>query len=244
MAMICLFSCGTSKEAQWKKAAEEIDKTLPLSIPMIGELTAARYADGNLIFNISVSDDTLDIDKLDKNFWKLFLLEPSDDEDLLTAFHDTGIVVEYKGKNFGREAAVSFSKQEVTDALNDSVYIDDTLLLTYLTPNVFIGMQIEKDADKMPYNIKEGMTMTNIALEDGYVVYTVVMNEHLYSVDALKNNIPQLKTAFKQEIEKTEDFAFEMLVNNCAKSNKGIAYKYVGDTSGKSFLIKIEASEL
>lgn len=86
--------------------------------------------------------------------------------------------------------------------------------------------------------------MTNFSLEDGYVVYTIVLDERVYSVDALRNNIPQLKTAFKQEFEHTEDFSFDMLVNNCVKANVGIAYKYVGDTSGKSFLVKIEASEL
>lgn len=107
----------------------------------------------------------------------------------------------------------------------------------------FLKSQIEQANREFPQKLEEGITMKRMFLEDDYVVYQAEVDEDVIDMDLLEMNKKNMKAAIKENLG-TPDPEIKMFRNTCLKAEKGIAYKYVGDTSGQSVYIRFSCNEL
>lgn len=107
----------------------------------------------------------------------------------------------------------------------------------------FLKSQIEQANREFPQKLEEGITMNRMFLEGDYVVYQAEVDEDIIEMDLLEMNKKNMKAAIKENLS-TSDPEIKMFKNTCTKAEKGIAYKYVGDTSGQSVYIRFSCNEL
>lgn len=91
---------------------------------------------------------------------------------------------------------------------------------------------------------ENGITVTNLTMSGDYMVYTYECDEDVVSMDALSRNKKFLRDNIIEELSTTDDEDQLELNENLKKIGGGYIYKYVGDTSGETCTIKIEADEL
>lgn len=106
-----------------------------------------------------------------------------------------------------------------------------------------LTQMIEEENKKFPQKLEEGVIITKSVLDDDYVTYLVECDEDILDMDLLRNNKSYMKDSIKKNLlsdNPAMKFALKIYIN----ANKGIAYRYVGDTSGDSFTIKFPISEL
>ncbi|MDE5849808.1 MAG: serine/threonine protein kinase [Muribaculaceae bacterium] len=108
----------------------------------------------------------------------------------------------------------------------------------------FLKSVIVEANKQFPQKADEGLTITKVFLEGDYIVYIAECDEDVLDMDLLEENKREIKDVIKENLSSSADSDVRMLRNTCIKANKGIAYKYVGDTSGKSFTVRIPVSEL
>lgn len=107
----------------------------------------------------------------------------------------------------------------------------------------FLNSMIEQTNREYPQKLEEGITMERIFLEGDYVVYQAKVDEDVIDMDLLEMNKKNMKLAIKENLS-ASDPEIKMFKNTCTKAEKGIAYKYVGDTSGQSVYIRFSCDEL
>lgn len=107
----------------------------------------------------------------------------------------------------------------------------------------FLNSMIEQTNREYPQKLEEGITMERIFLEGDYVVYQAKVDEDVIDMDLLEMNKKNMKSAIKENLS-ASDPEIKMFKNTCTKAEKGIAYKYVGDTSGQSVYIRFSCDEL
>ena len=107
----------------------------------------------------------------------------------------------------------------------------------------FLKSMIEQTNREYPQKLEEGITMKRIFIEGDYVVYQAEVDEDVIDIDLLEINKKNMKAAIKENLD-ASDPEIRMFKNTCTKAEKGIAYKYVGDTSGQSVYIHFSCNEL
>lgn len=98
---------------------------------------------------------------------------------------------------------------------------------------------------QLPQNLGNGMKMTDIAYEDGNVVYTVECMEVTCGRDfipTLEENKAQMKEMMIATYLKNPQM--KKMVDILKEENAGIEFVFTGKPSGKSAVIEIPSSEL
>ncbi|MDE7349914.1 MAG: hypothetical protein K2N25_02515, partial [Muribaculaceae bacterium] len=108
----------------------------------------------------------------------------------------------------------------------------------------FLESVIAEANKQFPQKADEGLTITKVFLEGDYIVYIAECDEDVLDMDLLEENKRTIKDAIKENLSSSADSDVRMLRNTCVKADKGIAYRYVGDYSGKKFTVQIPVSEL
>lgn len=102
-----------------------------------------------------------------------------------------------------------------------------------------------RDANKMfPVQTDEATVMKKIYLDGDYVMYLSEVDEDLMDMDLFEEGKSGMRDYLKSNLTGITDANFRQFKNICIKANKGIGYKYVGDTSGKGVVIKFSCDEL
>ena len=129
----------------------------------------------------------------------------------------------------------------VSDDYDDDSYSDDSddtetvlrLALTYAKAS-------------LPEEIDEGIILTDVKLTDDCFLYIAECDEDVVDIDilnAVKGELQkEIASSLQEEIANDSDI--QEFVKYCKKARKGIGYKYVGTTSGKSCIVKIPYSKL
>lgn len=99
----------------------------------------------------------------------------------------------------------------------------------------------EKVNEKLPVEIEEGMIYNKAYYSNGYLVLEYVCDEDLYDMDVMSAAVGEIReeglAGIKQNLTQDQIKMMHYF---------GIGYelKYVGNTSGKSFSVKYEHTEL
>ena len=132
----------------------------------------------------------------------------------------------------------SENDSETVQLLDDSdASVDD--IRTYIIED------IKASNEDCPFELEKGVMITNIRMSDNYVVYTAECDEDIINVGSLKVAKSNLKKTLLEAFTADDiDDVTKEFVKNLKIIGAGIIYNYVGDTSGKSCIVKIEPDEL
>ena len=241
VALVALVtSCGESK---LQKMVEASNMECPISIGMLGEVTSIELEDSNVVFNYRVNENVVNIDFLNenpdmmkRNAAMLFKNPTGDIKKMFDSLEEenAGLILRYKGKSSGKIASISLSRKEIVELGNSTDEKD---------PEAILEAQVETTNAQCPMQITSGMFVTHLSIEGDYVVYNVECDESLYSIAAIRSNKVQAKQGIKNSID-LSDPTMAMFIKICKDAEKGIAYKYIGDTSEETCVIKISLYEL
>lgn len=104
-----------------------------------------------------------------------------------------------------------------------------------------LQVQVELANKEFPMEIADGLTVDNLTIEGDYVVYNITVDEDVCDIGSLNRNKQQVKEDIMATLK--SDASVSEFLKVCADANKGIAYKYTGDTSGDTCMITIETFE-
>lgn len=235
---------ASNNKSDLQLICEMVNNACPMSLGDTGEFTSVEYKNGYVYFTYTMNEAYMDFDVLQDNpdlirrNVKLFFTNPQGDVKSLLEMilkENAGLVMIYKGATSGKKVSLKFSTRELREMANSE---------KITAPIELLESQIETVNLQCPMKIDEGLVIKQISLEDGFIVYNVVMDEALYSIDLLKENEQMLKISLKSEAVSGNDPSVTMLVKMCKDANIGLSYKYIGNKSGEYLVIKIPASEL
>lgn len=235
-----LASCGESK---LQKIVEASNMECPMSMGTLGEVTSIELEDGNVVFNYSVNENIVNIDFLNENpdlikqnAAMMFKNQSGEMRKMFEAIEEgnAGLIMRYKGRTSGKVASISLSRKDIEDIDGSDDEKD---------PVAILEGQVEITNAQYPMQIADGMSITHVAIENDYVVYNVVCDEEIYSIDVFNANKSQVKEEILNSFYEN-DPSIALFVKFCREADKGIAYKYIGDDSGNTCTIKISVSEL
>jgi len=105
-----------------------------------------------------------------------------------------------------------------------------------------MSLSIESERENLPMVLEEGMVMTDYKLVSDNIVIVIVVDENIYSVDEMYNNLDLIKTSMIEEgCNNPESKA---LLDMCKVSHTGLIYRIVGNRSNKKFDVKISSDEI
>jgi hypothetical protein len=87
---------------------------------------------------------------------------------------------------------------------------------------------------------------SKIAIEGNYVVYYYDVDEDYASIDLMKANEDLIHQSLIDELKASQDadVTLKTFIKLCKQSHKGIAYRYIGSTTGDTGTFYITADEL
>lgn len=106
-----------------------------------------------------------------------------------------------------------------------------------------LKLGIEQADNGMPMDLGSGLTMKSIRLQGNNLLYTVECDEDQIPVDLLEVAKDEMKTAMI-EMVKTGDSDMKFICKALVKTHRGMDFKYVGDTSGKSCTVHLTTNEI
>lgn len=128
---------------------------------------------------------------------------------------------------------------EVVEALVEEVEGDDIDAKRLR----FLNSMVEATNEGLPMDVEEGVKMTRVFVEGDYVIYILTCDEDVLDIDLLRKSKASMKKVIKENLS-ANDPDMERELQTMINAEKGVGYRYVGDTSGKSFTIEFPVSEL
>lgn len=109
-----------------------------------------------------------------------------------------------------------------------------------------LKIAVEVAAADCPEDLGDGITMKDILLENGDVVYICEMDEEYYDIEGCNDPLIQasMKASIMEFIYNNEDASIDEFINIVKESEADIIYRCVGNVSGDGFDIVIDNSEL
>ena len=202
-------------------------------------ITGATFIDGSIIFDNIVDENAVDFVHIAENVQlfkqnKFNILAFVEEDDFLKELEQTkiGLTYRYTGNRSGDIVTISFTTEEIKQILSYSE-----------NPTKFLNSEVSNTNNVMPIKIDNIQTATKMAIENGYIVYYIEIDEDLYSLDKLKNIAANRKKKLLEPFQNPETPDY-VIARACRKAQYGIEYRYIGNKSKTIFSIKIECNEL
>ena len=97
---------------------------------------------------------------------------------------------------------------------------------------------------QLPIDTGQGLIVKDAILEDNNLVYVNECDEKLISIDLLNERRALVKTSIQQEFSNKRDQVTQSQLKLMKECNVNLAYRYVGNTSGKTCEVVIGYDEL
>ena len=105
-----------------------------------------------------------------------------------------------------------------------------------------LSLSMEAEKVNLPMKIEEGITLTDYGLDGDNIVITAEMDEYLYSIDQLSENIGAVKSSILED--GINDADSRALYDLCKVSHTGIVYRYIGKLTHKQCDVVISSDEI
>ena len=103
-------------------------------------------------------------------------------------------------------------------------------------------LSMEAEKVNLPMKIEEGITLTDYGLDGENIIITAEMDEYLYSIDQLNENIGAVKSSILED--GINDADSRALYDLCKVSHTGLIYRYVGNLTQKNCDVFISSDEI
>lgn len=219
-----------------------IKSQCPVSIGITGELTNVAFEKGDVSFIYTVNEKYVNVQSLRDN------PAATKANAKTTVANSTGPMAElfkamdgehagatfvYKGKTSGTIVRVHFTPDEVH------------YMATQENRNPLEALQAQAAAttSQCPMQIAQGMVMESMNIAGTYLVTHIKVDESVFSIAVANRN----KEAIKQNIVSAynpNDPSMQVMMQLCMQCGKGIAYRYVSNTTGNDCIIFITPEEV
>ena len=108
-------------------------------------------------------------------------------------------------------------------------------------PEALLQEVVTTTQSMLPMDVGDGITCTDISLDDNYLTYYFECDEDSTSMDSALVELSN-REEFLSELVADPDMA--QLLKTIKAANRGYAATYTGNTSGKTATITFEADEL
>lgn len=105
-----------------------------------------------------------------------------------------------------------------------------------------LSLSMEAEKVNLPMKIEEGITLTDYGLDGENIIITAEMDEYLYSIDQLNENIGAVKSSILED--GINDADSRALYDLCKVSHTGLIYRYVGNLTHKKCDVFISSDEI
>lgn len=236
LMMIILVSCAKSKVQQLKDNISQFNTECPVHAG-IGDLQYVSYDEkANMVtFNFVIDadyDDLFDGFGINKND-ALPLLTTNQMKPMVEMLVDVdaGLEFIYKSSVRDEQIKVVFTPDELKEANNSGKSNEQSY-------EEYVANIVAQNNQQCPVEIEEGITMTGVSDDGSSIIFQCEIDENLYDLDVIKENISELKR--------------EMLNDNLVKSggkilssaNRSLIYRYIGSISGETLDVRLTPAEL
>lgn len=221
--LIGVNSCQDNARTKLAREIEVVGKACPVNMGLIGELRSISYDknENKIIFDYLINEDIISINGLAavenemKQSVKTFITGSDNGKtyDLLVE-SGAAIKLEFEGKTSKERTTIMVSSDELSQFDGQQTAPADKLETIVSAAN-----------KQCPQSFGDGLVMTKVYLEDGYVIYGYEYDSNVLDVsaidaDALKE---QLASAVKLMFN---DFSGKQFFNVLKEKNAGLKYTY------------------
>lgn len=229
-----------------QEVVDALQKQLPLSMGMIGELTAFQIVGDTLRLETRIDETMFNLDALGQNPELMHenimsMISNSSNPSMkmfVSLLEKAGMSMKitYVGNSTGKRVTATMSNGDIKKGMKNGAKKD---------PNAIIDRQLEIMNVQLPMDYGNGMTAQKVVREGDYIVYYFECNETLLSIDTMEKNRSTMTATIQQQLRSNSpDPSIKELVRMCTDAYVGIIYKYVGATSGKVMEVRIEVDEM
>jgi len=243
LCMVMMFgSCSLVKKAKLKSAIDDVNSELPEDLGDGMTLTSAALSDdGEFVeFNVKCNDDATLLalkqgKEATKELMKYSLVSAAkEDKDIQELFkYEVGIRYIYNDDNLQATIEVPYSEiKELEESDMSKSDMNERLL----------KITIKAADEACPTDMGDGMSMQSVKLSGDDVVYTFMLDENLYNINLLKQNLGQFKDAALKDAISDEDSRDEIKL--IYDNKKNMVYQWVGDQTRTNYSLKISNAEI
>lgn len=241
--LLSLTGCD-SNTLRLRQLIKELNKECPIPLGEIGQMDKASYHGNTVTFEYAIHDENIGaLCQEDVASMHHFILNSySTNTDttfrtLLKAIVDAKAdlhVVFYNGDKHEKTViSITFSNEELAQCLNSDGDPEAAL------QNIIEGIRLQ-----MPIQLSEGMVNSAVSMDEEYLSYSIQCNEDLVDINDVQANEEEAKSAMKELIATSTDPTFVKMIDLLRSTHRGLAYHYIGTTSGKESVISITPEEL
>lgn len=243
IVMVCITGCGNENEKRLKREIEAVDKQCPIDMGMLGDIVSIKYdaTAKEVQVNYSIKEDQ-SIDAL-KNNEQMALqsiklsFSRGDSRNILPYIINAGAGLSFDFKS----ALTGESLFKANFSLDDLKGIWDNPMNDSDINEMLLINQLAMENSNCPYPVEEGMDMVKVFDEGDNVVYVCQIDEKMYDLSLLESAQDLIK---QNMIEVLKDPIAKKQLEIIASLDKGLVYRYLGDTSGESFDVVFSTDEL
>ena len=235
--------CSWNGDGDLKELVRYLNSRCPHPISENLSIEKVNYSNGNVTMVFVIHGNMFNFDAAHSNE---------------QAFRDNFLFV---FANYSDEAIQNFSEMLVEEKANLIIVLKNdkgdkyTMRFTNMELKMVVD-NIDKDTDvllqsiisntklNLPRQTENGVVMTDALMENGYFTYVYTCDESIIDIDLLQANDALIKGMLKKRLYEKQDIGVEKICEILKATNRGVAFKYVGTTSGKSYTCRIESDEL
>lgn len=220
-----------------------INATCPNSMGSIGQIVRCHITSTHVVMECEINEPTIDLDALKshpdavRNNLNTVVENASGFMDTVfrvIAAQNKGYSINYTGKTSGKQLTMSLSSDEIKSILKRRENSD---------PLQTLQSQLSITNLQMPMTAGDGLVVNKVYIEGEYVIYNCITDETLYSIDELAEVFDGMDAEVTEYFDLGDRSVF-ILLRQCVDANKGIAYRYQGNKSGKSCMLTFSASKI
>lgn len=235
--------CSWNGDDKLKELVKYLNSRCPHPITESLTMEGAKYANDNVTMEFIIHGDLFNFEAAHSNEQAfrdnfLVLLANYSDE---TFQNFTELLVEEKAnlifvmKNEkGDKYTMRFTNMELKKVSENTDKDSDALLQSILANTKL----------NLPRQTENGVVMTDALMENGYFTYVFTCDESIVDIDLLQASDARIKGMLKKRFLEKQDAGVQLMCEILKATNRGIAFKYEGSTSGKTYICRIESDEL
>ena len=144
----------------------------------------------------------------------------------------------------GFKLVLTTENDETRTIVLESSDIAEILNDTDVTPEESLNMIIENNKKSCPLDMQNGMVMTDIGLVNGILLTEITVDEDLYSMSVMESNKAIIRQDIIEMIQQEKDMMAVKMAEILLKTNNGMGYIYIGNTSKYAVRLVFTSEEL
>ncbi len=237
-----LVSCNGNK-AKIMEMVNAINDMCPIDMGMMGEMTSVEYDEeaNEVQSTITMDEDFMSVEalagnkRMATNQLKLYFLKEETKESLKELISaGVGYAYIYKGAESGKTCKISLTNEEINDLWNNPIPQDEL-------NEMMLENQIAMESAQYPSLADVGLTIMSMRDDGEYVIYECEVDENLYDISAFRAAKNEMKEAMRETFD---DVTAKQQLSVFAAADRGLIYRYYGETSGDAVDIVFTSREL